>query len=120
MGQVDFGSGAKPSVIDSSPQSPLQPETFTFTFPDCAKTLDNGCLRAALMSSTPGYLAVTVNNVSIGTAEFWDYSVAGWQFDLAPDMGKLQLHKGERVTVTITPQYVSGPWQLGIATKPTK
>jgi len=117
MSDFDFG-GANPVVVKSSPTSPLLPQTYVFTFPDCTKAPDADCLNMAVTSSTPGYLALTVNGVPIGTGEFWDYSASGSGFDLSPDMAKLKLHKGERVTITITPQYVTGPWEFGISPKP--
>jgi hypothetical protein len=73
------------------------------------------CNQTAATSQTPGFLHVAVNGVEVNTAEFWDYSGGGSSFDIEPDIPTgPHLRAGEVVTITITPQYVTGAWEFAV------
>ena len=109
------GQGPGSLVVHSDPADPLAPRTLTFRMADCptADTVDN-CNPTMAMSATPGLLNIAVNGVTVNTAEFWDYSGGGSGFDITPDVGGLHLRAGDQVTVTITPQYVTGAWLFAV------
>ncbi len=114
-GELDTST---PEIINSDPTDPSKPISYTFTFPDCGQASPGMCLEAAVASQTPGFLVISINGTRFATGEFWDYSGGEYSFELDPTMDKISPHVGERVTVTITPQYVTGAWQFGISTKP--
>lgn len=108
------GSGGI-KTVDSDPNDPLAPRTLSFTMPECPTTAAN-CNPAVATSQTPGFLLITINGVAASTAEFWDYSGGGWMLNIVPGMNdKLPLHAGERVTITVTPRYVTGAWKFAVA-----
>jgi hypothetical protein len=101
--------------VDSDPAHPLAPKMLTFTFPDCGKGTPSNCVDVASTSQTPGYLSISIDGIVLDQAEFWDYTGAGSSFSIGPTTAGLHLHAGDQVTITVTPQYVTGAWQFGLA-----
>jgi hypothetical protein len=118
--QYDLGDPATVQTVHSDPTNPLAPRTISYTIATCAKDVTS-CNPTAATSQTPGLLHVAINGVEVDTAEFWDYSGAGWSFNIEPDVNdSLRLHAGDRVTITITPQYVTGGWVFAVAPGPRR
>lgn len=101
-------------VVASDPANPLAPRTITFTMPDCPAAA-TGCNPAAALSQTPGLLQIAVNGIPVTTASFFDYTGTAFGFHIGPQLPGLTLHPGEPVTVTITPEYVTGAWRFEVA-----
>ena len=63
---------------------------------------------------------IAVNGITVNTAEFWDYSGSGSMFNIEPDMRTAphrtapHLRAGDLVTITITPQSVTGAWEFAV------
>jgi hypothetical protein len=98
-------------VFTSDPADPMKPITTTMAW-RYGYDYDFG-----VIPSTPGVYTVTINGVTVLEAEVYDYRGGGKAFscDLLADgkfcVGGLPAFKdGETVTVTITPQYATGPW----------
>jgi hypothetical protein len=113
--QFGFGNANDVNQVRSDPSDPLAPRTLTFTMPDCGKAVNGNCNITAATSQTPGYLHIAVNGVVVSTAAFWDYTGAGSSFDIEPALPGITLHAGELVTVTITPEHVTGAWVFAVA-----
>ncbi|MDI1465980.1 SigE family RNA polymerase sigma factor [Catellatospora sp. KI3] len=79
-----------------------------------------GPLTLTGRSQTPGLLRISVNGVPVTTQSWYDYGAASTQFvitDLADDHWRrlgLVFPSGSAVTVTVTPEHVSGDWTLRI------
>jgi hypothetical protein len=86
------------AVIRSDPANPATAARVTVTWPD----------------ETPGFLHVTVNDVYVGTGEWWDYEREGFVMDTArwPTTFGLDLGAGDEVAVEVLPEYLTGDWQL--------
>jgi hypothetical protein len=53
-----------------------------------------------------------VNGVTVITHEAWDYEAQEMTFAMRRD--NLALVDGDRVTVTVVPTHITGPWSLVI------
>ncbi len=115
VAQYGLGNAPETQTVYSDPANPLAPRTITFTMPDCAKAVNGNCNQTAAASQTPGYLHIAVNGVTVNTASFWDYTGGGSSFDIESAMPGITLHPGELVTVTITPEHVTGAWVFAVA-----
>lgn len=104
----------KPQVVRSDPGDPLKPKTLRVEWRDN--------LKFHYRSQTPGLLHVDVNGFRMATGEWWDYEAqdigSGWtttspryRDDLR---GWVEPAQGETVTVTVTPEHVTGAWQFHI------
>ena len=115
IAQWGLGDRASVKTVRSDPTNPLAERTISFTMPACVKATTN-CNPTAATSQTPGFLHIAVNGVTVNTAEFWDYSGGGSSFNIEPDMPNApHLRAGDLVTITITPQYVTGAWEFAVA-----
>ena len=118
--QYDLGDPATVQTVQSDPTNPLAPQTISFTMGTCANGVTN-CNPTAATSQTPGLLHIAINGVEVNTAEFWDYGGDGSMFNIEPAMyGNVHLHAGEVLTITITPQYVTGAWVFAVAPGPQR
>ncbi len=114
IAQYGLGDGASIKTVRSDPTNPLAAQTISFTMPACVKATAD-CNPTAATSQTPGFLHIAVNGVAVNTAEFWDYSGSGSMFNIEPDMPNApHLRAGDLVTITITPQYVTGAWEFAV------
>jgi len=115
IGEYDVGDAPHIMTVHSDPTNPLTPQTISFTMPTCAKVATS-CNATAATSQTPGVLHIAVNGVEVNTAEFWDYTGGGSMFDIESGLPNgPNLRPGELVTITITPQYVTGAWEFAVA-----
>jgi hypothetical protein len=120
IAQYGLGEGASVKTVRSDPDNPLAQRTISFTMPACVKATTN-CNPTAATSQTPGFLHIAVNGVAVNTAEFWDYSGGGSSFNIEPDMPNApHLRAGDLVTITITPQFVTGAWEFAVAPGPQR
>jgi hypothetical protein len=96
-------------IIGSDPTDPGRPVRRTLTWQT---------VRSVEMAAqTPGRLHLIVEGVTVATGEWWDYSTGGvgvggeaegeWKTRYG-----LDLRPGDRVTVEIIPEHVTGPWQV--------
>jgi len=103
---IVFEIGDRPIVarVDSDRRDVRKPVTTTLTYSET--------LQAQIASQTPGFLRVTVNGVPVVRHESWDYEAEDMLFFL--DHPDLILKNGDKITVTVEPQHVSGAWALVI------
>ncbi|MEV4417101.1 hypothetical protein [Catellatospora sp. NPDC049609] len=100
--------------LHSDPADPLRPVSTTIVW--------RGRYDLVMQSVTPGTLRVSVNGVEVDGADWWDYGAAvkTWQWEpgeprnWARIPGFSRPQQGETVTVTVTPEVVTGPWQAVI------
>jgi hypothetical protein len=90
--------------------------------PDAVRTLSvtRGSSKSLLArSQTPGALSVRVDGVEVLTGEWWDYQQAETRSEPSAtwkELFGLEPARGERVTVTVTPQRMTGDWSLLVST----
>ncbi|SNT64434.1 hypothetical protein SAMN05421812_11736 [Asanoa hainanensis] len=96
-------------IIRSDPNDPTLPVRRTLTWKPLS-TID-------LVSQTPGFLHLRVNDVEIATGEWWDYEQGG--HGVTGDQGGqwkepfgLDPRPGDRVTIEIVPEHQTGDWQV--------
>ncbi|MEV0720546.1 hypothetical protein, partial [Asanoa sp. NPDC050611] len=92
-------------VLASDPDDPTRSVRRSLTWQD----IDSIHMR----SQTPGLLHVRVSGVQIATGEWWDYQAGGYGTygNGKPGFG-VSARPGEQVTVEVTPEHVTGAWQV--------
>jgi hypothetical protein len=65
------------------------------------------------VSQTPGHLSVTIDGISLGTGTWWSYDQT-----VVPFKPSLNIPDGTVVTVEVTPEYVTGDWQVVLTPEP--
>lgn len=104
-----LSSSGKCQHVPSRPGDPLAPVSFDLVW----KEMFVGVAE----SQTPGRLRIAINGIEASSIDFWDYEKSKPQILLNSaewwaTAGELMPVLGETVTVTVTPQYVTGEWQL--------
>jgi hypothetical protein len=106
----DIGYGvpedpAKTHSIQNSPANPSAPISLVIRWP--------GGLELQAVSQTPGYLHLAVNGKELFTGEWWDYEQGVWGGTLDRDTeGMPRLKVGQRVTITVRPEHITGDWAV--------
>lgn len=108
---------SRPARLDPLPRPSLSPgaervHTFRSGEPLSARVSWPGVIAMEGRSNTPGILHIAVNGDEIGTLSWWDYS----------NEWRRQCHDGalvpqvdrEKVTVTVTPEHVTGDWSVDL------
>jgi hypothetical protein len=75
--------------------------------------------RLRLRAQTPGAMTVTVNGVEVARGQWWDYGQM--LVDSGPDLDWPPGRKpapGATVTVTVTPQRMTGDWAAALQVGP--
>jgi hypothetical protein len=105
--QIGYGGADRGGTyaIECYPADPGRPVSLVVTWP--------GGLQYEAVSQTPGFLHIAVNGKDVADTEWWDYeqgSSGGW---LNRDTeGMPRLKKGQRVTITVRPEHVTGAWTV--------
>ncbi|WP_027346058.1 hypothetical protein [Hamadaea tsunoensis] len=92
------------------------------TAPITRQIIWTGSFDLTMGSATPGILRATVDGVEVDTCSFWLYSQQSCGITLTaagPDVGGttfpgLREKAGQVVTLTITPEHVTGPWGVRV------
>lgn len=67
------------------------------------------------VAQTPGALRISVDGVQVGHEEWWDYEQhtrGGLESGYWKGQYGLEIKNGQRVTVTVTPERMTGDWQV--------
>jgi hypothetical protein len=94
-------------VVRADPADPTRAQRLTVTW-RAVGDID-------MASQTPGLLHVRVNGVEVATGEWWDYEQGGFGGSGDKDWPReygLTVHPGERVTVEVVPEHVTGDWRV--------
>ena len=115
LDQADLPAGCSQAVcqnviiIRSDPDDPTRPVREELSWPTVT-SID-------MVSQTPGLLRVRVAGVQVAVGEWWDYQVsASGMYGDAEGQWKrdfdLDLRRGDRVSVEVVPEHVTGAWQV--------
>jgi len=91
-------------IIRSDPADPLARQELTVPWQTFRSV--------EMVAQTPGMLHVTANGDTLGTATWWTYDQGGYGLTMVP------LKRMATVTITVTPQYMSGAWQAVFQPEP--
>ncbi|HEY1487411.1 MAG TPA: hypothetical protein VGF84_14995 [Micromonosporaceae bacterium] len=105
------------SVVKSDSTNWLAPRAYTFTYPHCG-IRSQSCVVMGLESQTPGSFTFSIDGAAVSDISVYSYVGDVHPLQLTTAITSLGLHAGETVTLTITPQFVTGGWQFGSAQTP--
>ena len=96
-----------PALLRADPANPNRPVRATFTWGHGMHVVER--------AQTPGTLTISVEGVTLGRGDWWDYeqgTVDGGREDTWTS-GRLP-KPGARVTVTVTPERMTGDWVVAV------
>lgn len=106
---------APDDYLRADPSNPNAPGSRTFVW--------QGEFSYLASASTPGKLRLSINGTQVEETTWWRYDAGihlGHDRDTADDAdwkdlpGWVQPRQGELVTITVTPEHMTGPWHLRI------
>ncbi len=89
------------TAVRSDPGDPRKPMSVTIDWSDY--------IAYHAVAQTPGLLRIDIEGLPLDTVEFWDYDAKEAGSVWYPGSARL-LKPGDRVTLTLTPEYFTGPW----------
>ncbi|GHJ49564.1 hypothetical protein Cs7R123_69060 [Catellatospora sp. TT07R-123] len=90
--------------LRSDPDDPLLPRTVTVRSGDRYSFISQ--------SLTPGSLRLRVDGVDVRTEDWWDYDADLHVYTVDLTLAPYHSGKGRDITLTVTPDQVTGAWQL--------
>lgn len=106
LAPLDLPSGSDWRIIRSDPADPEQVVQTTLAWP--------GTTLVSLRTNSPGAMTVKIDGVLVLSAESWDYNVGDHGGPDVAELERLGLHltTGKQVTITVTPERMTGDWAL--------